>query len=231
MWVLHDCGSRPGWAMIFVTAPELLPSFRRGDPAALEKVYWTYVKEIEKLARRGVAGRIRSGLRSEVDDIVQEVFLKAFRPRARISYDERRPFGAFLGAIARNEIVDRGRRMAREIAMDADAINGVIDKGDQTEVSWADPGLAAIILDYVSGLTVELREIHDARFVEMVPQRIAAVRLGISRQQMRTREQQVRGGLARALRARQILVSTVLHGVRNDADQTEKEQPKCEASE
>ena len=103
-----------------VENPELLARFRAGDREALRQVYLDHVEVVEVVARRGFSvGEHRvPGARQEADvkDLIQECFVRAFAPRARQSYDGRRPYRPYLLRILRNLMIDRARRagVARE---------------------------------------------------------------------------------------------------------------------
>ena len=64
---------------------------------------------------------------------------------------------------------------------------------------WADPAVMAVVEVYLAGLEGDLRDVHEVRYVRGLPQREAAAQLGISRQQLRTREARLRDGLREAL--------------------------------
>src|SRR5262245_53705930 len=107
---------------IFRGQPELLRRFREGEREALERVYRTYVDKITNIVRFGFRLADGSGVVSglgeqgaDVADAVQEIFAKSFTEPARRSYDGLREYGPYLYAIARNVIVDRARRVGREL--------------------------------------------------------------------------------------------------------------------
>jgi RNA polymerase sigma factor (sigma-70 family) len=86
----------------------LLDAFRAGERAALERVYHHYIG--------GVARRLRMVLfkRSfELESAVQEVFLRAFKESARLSYDGIRPYKDFLAGITKHVVIDELRRRSR----------------------------------------------------------------------------------------------------------------------
>ncbi|MCA8973638.1 MAG: RNA polymerase sigma factor [Planctomycetes bacterium] len=60
----------------------------------------------------------RTGRQGDVDDLVQEAFLRAFRGLSRLEDPNR--FGAYLHRIAHNICVDRVRRSGREPASTGD---------------------------------------------------------------------------------------------------------------
>lgn len=103
----------------FRNDPEWLEAFRCGQRAALERVYRTYARGIERylraLARSNAQREFAQG--SAIADFLQEVFVRAFAPRARQSYDGVRDYGAYLATIARNCFIDalraKGERFCR----------------------------------------------------------------------------------------------------------------------
>lgn len=100
---------------------ELLTAFRDGRRDALERVYRLHVHDVARVLRRGFMYTTNdqpmrfAGIQSafELESLVQEVFTRAFAPRARLAYDGLRPYGAFLAGIARNVVLDQLRRAAR----------------------------------------------------------------------------------------------------------------------
>ncbi|MBN1605240.1 MAG: RNA polymerase sigma factor [Polyangiaceae bacterium] len=106
------------------TDPDLLHRFREGDRAALSAVYLAYYADVHRLVRQGfvLRGSAPVHIRGLVDpdeqqDVVQEVFAKAFSPAARHSYDGWRPYRPFLLQIARNVRIDHERRRWREVPL------------------------------------------------------------------------------------------------------------------
>jgi RNA polymerase sigma factor (sigma-70 family) len=180
--------------------PSLLESFRRGERAALESVYRTHIDAVERfVASRLARARYFSG--TNLADLVQEVFLRAFSPSARNSYDGERDYGPFLITIAKNVFIDWIRRSSREVG-DARALETLVDvaAGDPTDDELFEPELVAATTSYVEQLSPELRNVHERRFVQAEPQRSAADALGISRQNLRTLEKKLVDGLRRELK-------------------------------
>ena len=54
---------------------------------------------------------------SDLPDLVQEVFTRAFEPKTRRRFDGERPYGPYLGRIAHNVVVDYFRRKQREMTL------------------------------------------------------------------------------------------------------------------
>jgi RNA polymerase sigma-70 factor (ECF subfamily) len=181
----------------------LLRAFRRGDPDALESVYLEHVGEVQGWVRHALSkmGRLTA---SDLADLVQDVFVRAFSDSARSSYDGLREYVPFLITIARNRFVDWARRSGREIP-GSDFLEGAIDRGATAdgggdEASPFEPATVALVQSYLQSLPDELKRIHHQRFVLATPQRQAADALGISRQSLRTLEKKLIVGLHARLR-------------------------------
>jgi RNA polymerase sigma-70 factor (ECF subfamily) len=191
-----------GSVMLFRGRPELLAAFRRGDRAALEEVYWATLDTIERLVWAGVrraerARWIRGGRSSDVEDLVQDTYVRAFDERARSRYDGLRDFEPYLATIARNVLIDWVRARGE---LPAGAADDLTAEPPQDEEPWASEAVMRTVETYLARVPPELKAVHEERYVRGTPQREAAERLGISRQQLRTREQKLRDGLLRVLR-------------------------------
>jgi RNA polymerase sigma-70 factor, ECF subfamily len=179
---------------------ELLAAFRRGERAAMEQVYWGCVDEIERVVRSALAkARIQSRWQasaSDVRDLVQETFVRAFDERARIAYDGLRPYLPFLCTIARNLVVDAVRKQGREIT----TAELELPDEPEPELPWTDRATVRAVEEYLAGLDPELRAVHERLYVQNESQEAAGRALGLSRQQVRTLAHKLRAGLARHLR-------------------------------
>jgi RNA polymerase sigma factor (sigma-70 family) len=195
---------------IFRGKPDLLRGFREGDRSALELVYRAYVDKVTGIVRFGFrlpeSAVVAAGLRgnaSEVADVVQEIFVKAFGRAARASFDGLREYGPYLYAIARNVLADWSRRAGRELPTLASELERASDESwvpsDEELGPWADPSTLARVRGYLEGLDAELRRVHETRYVAGLSQREAADQLGVGRQTLRTLEGRLRSGLRRAL--------------------------------
>src|SRR5689334_2651371 len=104
--------------------PDLLREFRDGAQHALGTVYRAYVGHVTgvvraALRRYGAPGRGRAhplGAASDVSDLIQEVFARAFEPRTRRRFDGVREYGPYIGRIARNVVADHLRHRRRQVA-------------------------------------------------------------------------------------------------------------------
>lgn len=193
---------------------DLLRRFREGERSALESVYWAHVDRVTRIVRFGFniqrTGVSVPGLGrlDDLPDVVQEVFIKAFSPAARESYDGLREYGPYLARIAGHALVDRLRGEGREILVDVRDLENAMEAlaaahGSSTTVEtdpWLDPDLVTETETYVRELHPELRAVHEKRFVLSLSQRDAAGALGMTRRHLRTLEERLRKGLARRLR-------------------------------
>lgn len=179
--------------------PTEVEPFKRGERAALERVYRRHVAEVERLVRLGLL-RTRRFSGANLADLVQEVFIRAFSAGARQSYDERRDYAPYLMTIARNVVIDWHRRTSRE-PFDPLELETQLDGYASQPEAGAFPGeLVSLTARYLEGLSPQLRDVHERRFVLSEPQERAAAALGISRQTLRTLEKRLVDGLRRELR-------------------------------
>jgi RNA polymerase sigma factor (sigma-70 family) len=195
---------------IFMTDRNFLEGFRNGAPEAIRIVYSEYVHKVERLLSAGFEIRDR-GIRvvgvghqlSDLADLVQEVFVRAFSEKSRLAYDGLRDYGPYLFAIARNVLVDWARAKGREIPLPPSDIEAAIETIPVLEDSepWADPATMRVVEAYLCTLPQDLREVHNLRYEEGLSQVQAADRLGIGRQTLRTLEGRLREGLLSALDA------------------------------
>jgi RNA polymerase sigma-70 factor (ECF subfamily) len=176
----------------------LVEAFRRGERAALERVYNEHVDGVERMIRAGLA-RARRFSAANLADLVQDVFLRAFSERARSSYDGKRAYGPYLATLTRNVLIDWLRRPSNDPSSGgtAEELVDLTTEPGQTELFEAE--LVATTASYVEKLSPELKRVHEERFVRASSQRSAAEALGISRQNMRTLERRLVDGLRRAL--------------------------------
>ena len=108
----------------------LVARVQGGDAAAFAEL----VRRYERLARAAVIGTLRD--RHAAEDVVQEVFLAAFRSLDSLRQPER--FGPWLLGIARNQAMRSLRTLARSercVAEIAAVERGAIDAGRNGKLS------------------------------------------------------------------------------------------------
>jgi RNA polymerase sigma factor (sigma-70 family) len=175
--------------------------FRVGRPDVLEHVYRTHVDHVKRIVGRGfwLRGncRLQGVAPPEVPDLVQEVFVRAFRDSARQSYDCRREYAPFLAAIARNLVTDWVRRRRTEFALPDDLAE---PRAEDPQLRARNEALLQVVERYVTSLPVGLRCVFEQRYVLGRSQTAAASALSLTRQRLRTKESKLRAGLSRALR-------------------------------
>lgn len=174
-----------------------LDGFRRGERAALARVFRAYAADVTRTVR-AARGRLPE---HEVEAMVQEVFVKALSPAARDHYDGVRPFGAWLGTIARNLVTDRLRREGRVVPVEAEVLEGVAAESvNPTEALEAEQ-LARVLATFRASLDEEEAAIYRVRFEEQRSLAEAARELGWSEITVRRRDTRLRARLLDALRA------------------------------
>jgi len=179
--------------------PVLFRAFAAGEQLALERAYRFYAPQVDAYLR-ALAGRLSArdyAQTSHRSDLLQDVFIRAFSQPVRQSYDGQRPFRPYLYAIARNCFVDVLRRRAREVVISPELLP--LESEAPTVPDPPDVLVAAVVHQYVSELPNKLRGVYEQRYVSGLAQLGACQALGLTRQQLRTREARLRRGLRQAL--------------------------------
>ena len=139
-----------------------------GDRAAFGQIYERYVRMVHGV----LLARVPVG---EVDDLVQDVFMRALRRLSTLR--ETASFGAWLAAIARNVANDYHRRSVPEEPLTDDAPEQEIPCG----TSCADQDeLGVAILEAVMSLSETYRETLILRLVEGMTGPEIAARTGMT---------------------------------------------------
>jgi len=203
---------RPNSAPALQHERALLDAFRAGSQDALTAVFNAHVDDIARVVRFGFALDDRSHVYGiadpeEQEDMIQEVFVRAFADKARAAYDGLRPYRPYLFRIAKNLMIDRARKIGRrptkvepssEISIDA-----LIDRDAplpelEEDIDWKNQ--RAIARRYIASLSSELSELVQLRFVECLAQAEVARAMGITRRRVRTLEKRTLTGLLRLLK-------------------------------
>jgi RNA polymerase sigma-70 factor (ECF subfamily) len=139
-----------------------------GDRAAFGQLYERYARMVHGVLLAKVPV-------SDVDDLVQDVFIRALRRLSTLR--EAASFGAWLAAIARNEAIDYHRRTVLEEPLTDDASDDEIKGG----VSGGNhEGSAAAVFEAVMSLPDAYRETLILRLVEGMTGPEIAARTGMT---------------------------------------------------
>ena len=152
-------------------------------------------RSLEARLRPFVARRVR--VEADVDDVMQDVFLRMLRGLPHLRGEER--FGPWVYQVARSAIAEHGRQAARHpVVAAAPAEQAVLDEGDDGAVERE---LATYIAPFVAMLPSPYREALTLTELEGLTQKEAADMLGISLSGMKSRVQRGRQRLREALEA------------------------------
>jgi len=153
-------------------------------------------QELDAKVRPFVARRVRRP--EDVDDLVQDIFLKLQRGLPDLREDDR--FGTWVYRVARNAITDyrraNGRRVLLEEASREDEPDTEIDPDTSTEAE-----LAGYVATFVTLLPSPYREAITLTDLQGLSQKDAADMVGISLSGMKSRVQRGRRLLREALDA------------------------------
>ncbi len=152
--------------------------FQDGDSAAFETLYTRY---------RGPLYRyfVRQVVRSTVDDLFQEVWLRVIKGQAR--YRPEAPFAAYLYRIAHNVLVDYYRREGRAPELTSAEDLQLPDPGAGPERAFTEIELRATISRALTDLPAAPREaflLHEEAGLTL--EQIAAV-VGTGRETIKSR--------------------------------------------
>jgi RNA polymerase sigma-70 factor (ECF subfamily) len=190
----------------------LLAGFRRGDRDALTRVYRAYSPRVLRYLSSGFHVRIDLTARIarvgplDLEAAHQETFLRVFSESARLAYDGLRPFEGFLLAIARSAAVDilrsAGKLSRSSIPLeDVPELGALASELASPEDAALEAELRALVGRFLSGLLPTERHFAELRFVERLSQERAGAELGLTRQEVRTREVRLKRALLEYLEA------------------------------
>lgn len=155
-------------------------------------------RELEAKLRPFVTRRVRE---SDVDDVLQEVFLRIQRGLPSLRDDDR--FGAWVYRVTRSAIIDHGRIAARHPQSPHDRIEPSehFDARDENDADENDAGqeVALYAAFFVSILPSPYREALTLTELQGLTQKMAAERPAISLSGMKSRVQRGRAMLRAAL--------------------------------
>ena len=126
-----------------------------------DEAFERYYREIRPGLLRFVSSRVRDA--HSAQDLVQEVYAKAYRHRAR--YDEKRSFSTWIFTIARNACIDHLRRRLRD-PLSSLAPNAPVAPPDLDSLPdrhAPDPRATAERRDLVQVVRAELAKLPDHR--------------------------------------------------------------------
>ena len=150
--------------------------------------------ELSARLRPFVARRVSS---SDVDDVLQEVFVRMHKGLAGLSNEQR--FGPWVYQVARNAIVDHHRDRARHPLAGGEV--ELPDEGGDADENAVECQLAMYVAPFVAMLPSPYREALTLTELEGMTQKQAAEMLGISVSGMKSRVQRGRERLRELLEA------------------------------
>jgi RNA polymerase sigma factor (sigma-70 family) len=169
----------------------------------MEEIYWAHVRWVEAWvrARLRTAESGRGIGADDLENLVQEIFVAAFRDKVRMLVGGRQEYGAFLLSVARNVAADWAGKRALDIEPDDfEALVAAATSAEENDEPWTDEDTAGRVEAYLRTLSADLAAVHHERYVLGHTQRAAAKLLGLSRHELEARENRIREGLDLALR-------------------------------
>ena len=188
-----------------------LELFRKGDREALGEVYAAYSVRLAAKLRghlgidtgRGVRGFCGHMTPFDLNDLIQETFLRAFTDAARASYDGLRSYTAYLLGIARNVLADWCRTDARRARLFQDVViadDEVTLAADSPETELKHRDVRDAFQAFLASLSEPDRILVCMRLGEQASRREVTEKTGYSAMRVRTREKALRRQLFEVLR-------------------------------
>lgn len=193
--------------MLLIESRALLDAFRAGAPDALRSVYAHYLPRVHGQLRAGFSfssgGRAMrfNGYRDafDRDNAAQEVFARAFAPRARLAYDGVRPYGDYLMAITRNLVLNELRR--KELLFVEESSGGDAPCSPPDEL-LEEREVERLLVEFAAGLAQRDGEYFRVRFTEARSQVEAAEVMDMNRIVARRMEARIKVALLEYMKAR-----------------------------
>lgn len=204
--------------------PQLLKRFKEGDKEVLTELYRAHVAAVSELLRRGFSFRsgtefVRfSGFSAphQLQEMVQDTFIRAFRQQSREAYDGKRPFRPFLITISKNLVIDGFRREGVEKRLFV-PMGRLVGEGESPEDAASrmhgnEPALTPeeetirtqlkeVLAAFMETLDGVERQIVDEHLLGELSQRDMAEALGVDRNELRRRLKGIRERLLKHLKA------------------------------
>jgi RNA polymerase sigma-70 factor, ECF subfamily len=152
-------------------------------------------RDLESRLRPFIARRLANT--ADVDDVLQDVFLRMQRGLGALRDEER--FGPWVYQVARSAVVDHQRVAAKHRVVDPDGQPERAESDGQEDASGVEAEVASYIAPFIAMLPSPYREALTLTELEGVTQKRAAEMLGISLSGAKSRVQRGRVLLRQAL--------------------------------
>lgn len=140
----------------------LMRQANAGDAASYDACLHDFARALRPFVRRGLA---RAGREADTEDVVQEILIAVHLKRQ--TWDESRPVGPWLYAIARYKMIDSLRRRGSRVEVPVDDLADVLAAEEapeptrDSEISRSLAGLPARQRDVVQCIAVDGHSIAE----------------------------------------------------------------------
>jgi RNA polymerase sigma-70 factor (ECF subfamily) len=147
---------------------------QEGDRSAFDELADRYRPRIQSLLRARLGEHLRS--RVDVEDLLQEVLLRAFSSFRQFEWSEDESLFRWLAIIARNLVLEVARREKREMLLPSDQDLAAEDVSAQRTLARKERFLR--LRDAINNLDPAHREVILLARIRRLPIREVAVRIG-----------------------------------------------------
>jgi DNA-directed RNA polymerase specialized sigma24 family protein len=185
----------------FQRQPQLLEAFRQGERWALARVFRDHVRMLDRYLRALAQASHAPELEQPgaLVDLLQEVFVRALSPEARLAYDGDLPYGPYLRKLAKELFAERLPAHCRSADASLDVVLGNDSGAPSHGEKLADPRVDMVLTAYLAGLPPPLRGVYEQRYVLGNSRDDSCAALGITHRRLRADEARLTSGLRRAL--------------------------------
>jgi|GEM_PF-593939 len=186
----------------------VLDGYRRGERSASLQVFRFYVDDVHRWVRQGVwvhaegqrtlVGAVLDAV--DIEEVVQDVFLRVFRPAAREGYDGVRPFRGYLLSITRNVLIDAARKRKVQTKASAKISWSPDAEPLSPEENAGQQQLRDALASLKQDASDEERRVWTLRFEEGLSLRAVAAQLQLGMHRVRRVESLLRDRVLRMLR-------------------------------
>ena len=175
--------------MFFDGKPERLRAFRQGDRQVLRDLYAEY----GEMVYRDCRDRLHSP--ADARDLVQEVFLAAFKEETRLRFSGMSSFQGFVLGIAKNLLLHRFRAdRVRHAGNEALSVSNADEPAEPPEIDrkLEEESVRKVLDGFLGELADRERDFFEKHMVSRPARRVTAERLGMSEDQVRYLEKKLR---------------------------------------
>ncbi len=170
-----------------------------GDNRAFEFLIMRYSESLHRL----LVSRLRGDAAQEVDDLMQESFIKVYINLHR--YDPKYTFGQWIYTIARNTSIDHQRRRQDDLSLDERLTTPPEERGPNPEQSIINSQKRTEIEEGITQLAPRQQQLFRMRFIDEYSYEEISVKLNMPLGSVKTNIHRIRAQMCKFITERENL--------------------------